>query len=275
VEGKTKKMLVKRLAIGCGIVVGVLIVIGVLVAVFGQDTEAPSVETKNATEVSSSQATLNGDLTDLGEASSSTVSFEWGTSADSYSDETDAQERTRTGAFDFGVSGLKSNTTYYFRAKAIGASTAYGAQKRLVTLPSLNDEVTVGKAIWQLLEVKDRGSVLLASESEYPPFAEDKTTTGKFIEITLQVTNIGTITEDWWGDPMLVDQKGTEFKNAYDVYLWIPDDNEAVLPESLQPRIPRQFTWIFEVPNDALGLKVRLDDIAFWSNKEALIDLAL
>ncbi len=142
------------------------------------------------------------------------------------------------------------------------------------TTYSINEEATVGKAIWELLEAKDRGSVLQGAESEFPMFTEDKISSGKFIEITLQVTNTGTITESYWSDPNLIDDRGTVFKPADGVYEWIPDDNEALL-EPLQPRVTRQFIWIYEVPADATGLKVRVNDIAFGSDAKALIDLGL
>ena len=142
------------------------------------------------------------------------------------------------------------------------------------TTYSINEEVAVGKAIWELLAAEDRGSLLRGSESEYPTFTEDKTSSGKFIEITLQVTNVGTITESYWSDPTLLDDKDTVFKKADDVYQWIPDDKEAIL-EPLQPRITRQFIWIYEVPKDAIGLRVEVKDISFGSSAKALIDLGL
>ena len=147
----------------------------------------------------------------------------------------------------------------------------------LPTTYSVNEEVTVGKAIWELLEAKDRGSVLRGSESDYPMFTEDKTSSGRFIQITLQVTNVGTITESYWSAPTLIaliDDKDTAFKPADGVYQWITDDKEALM-EALQPRVTRQFIWIYEVSEDAIGLKVRVEDIAFSSDARALIDLGL
>lgn len=150
-------------------------------------------------------------------------------------------------------------------------------ESEVTTLPttySINEEVEVGKAKWILLEVKDRDGILRGSESEFPLLTEDKTTTGKFIEITLEVTNIGTITETWWSDPTLVDDKDREFKPADDVYEWIPDEKEALL-KGLHPGVTCQFIWIYEVSKDTSGLKVKVKDIATPSKVEALIDLGL
>ena len=56
---------------------------------------------------------------------------------------------------------------------------------------SVNQEVKVGKSIWKLVLVKDKGSILKASESYEPraPYYRtpyDKITDGKFIEIFLE-----------------------------------------------------------------------------------------
>ena len=93
----------------------------------------PSVVTNDATNVTASSARLTGDLTSLGTASSVTVSFEWGTSSGSYPNETAGIALTATGTFYSDLSGLSAGTTYYYRAKAAGDGTSYGAEKSLAT----------------------------------------------------------------------------------------------------------------------------------------------
>ncbi len=97
------------------------------------DTVPPSVSTKNANDVSSTGATLKGSLDSLGAASSANVTFEWGTSPGSYSDETTPETMSTIGAFSFGLSSLSPSTSYYFRAKAVGAGTSYGDEKQFTT----------------------------------------------------------------------------------------------------------------------------------------------
>ncbi|MCK4402580.1 MAG: hypothetical protein KAV98_02270 [Dehalococcoidia bacterium] len=97
------------------------------------DTVPPSVSTKNASDVSSTGATLNGKLDFLGTASSVDVSFEWGTTSGSYPNETTAEAMSATGAFSFDLSGLDPNTSYYFRVKAVGDGTSYGAEEDFTT----------------------------------------------------------------------------------------------------------------------------------------------
>ncbi len=87
--------------------------------------QGPEVITNPATNVASDSATLNGNLTSLGNALSVNVSFEWGLTI-SYGNETTPQTMTATGLFSGNLSSLIPGTTYHFRAKAVGNSTVYG-----------------------------------------------------------------------------------------------------------------------------------------------------
>jgi hypothetical protein len=89
------------------------------------DILPPLVNTSAATGVDITSATLNGNLTGLGAASSVQISFEWGLSI-SYGNTTLTQKTTSTGTFSEGLAGLTAKTTYHFRAKAVGNGTAYG-----------------------------------------------------------------------------------------------------------------------------------------------------
>ena len=95
----------------------------------------PSVTTNDATNISTSSATLNGDLSNLGTATTVNVSFQYGTSSGSYFSDTAAQAKAATGTFSAALTGLNSGTTYYFRAKANGGAygTSYGAEKSFTT----------------------------------------------------------------------------------------------------------------------------------------------
>jgi hypothetical protein len=94
-------------------------------ATFTTGTTPPSVTTNAASGVTSDSATLNGTLTSLGTATSVDVSFEWGLTI-SYGNETTPQTMPGTGAFNDGIGGLDPDTTYHFRAKAVGDGTVYG-----------------------------------------------------------------------------------------------------------------------------------------------------
>ncbi|MFC1940684.1 Ig-like domain-containing protein, partial [Chloroflexota bacterium] len=93
-----------------------------------------SVTTANATDIGIISATLNGDLTNLGGYSSANVSFVWGTPSGNFTEETNYQVMTSTGNFSDNISGLLSNTNYYFKAKVIaGGTTEYGNELSFTT----------------------------------------------------------------------------------------------------------------------------------------------
>jgi hypothetical protein len=85
----------------------------------------PSVTTNAAGNITADSAILNGNLTAMGTATSVTVSFEWG-NATSYGNETPAQVLNAPGVFSGNIIGLSPNTTYHFRARAVGDGTGYG-----------------------------------------------------------------------------------------------------------------------------------------------------
>jgi hypothetical protein len=111
---------------------------------FGDDvtfttaTIAPSVTTAAATNVATTSATLDGNLTGLGTADNVTVSFEWGTTT-SYGYETTAQSVSAVGGFSANLTGLTANTTYHFRAKAVGHGSAVYGEATTFTTASLPD----------------------------------------------------------------------------------------------------------------------------------------
>ena len=128
-----------RSSVWKGIVVGTIgtVVIGALIGVFGYLTcETPaSVRTNDATEITANSATLNGDMTDLNDSVGADLSFQWGTSSESWPNETTAVSRETAGAFSFSLTGLTSNTTYYYRAKADSGNygTRYGDERSFTT----------------------------------------------------------------------------------------------------------------------------------------------
>ena len=83
----------------------------------GAGINPPGVTTNPATNITTNSATLNGILNGMGNAFSCLVWFEWGITT-SYGNSTPVQIMTSTGVFSANISGLTSNTTYYFVAKA-------------------------------------------------------------------------------------------------------------------------------------------------------------
>jgi len=116
----------------------------------------PTVATMYATNITGSSARLGGTLTSLGTATSANVSFQWGTSSGSYTNETIPVSMNTVGTFSANISGLNPSTSYYFRARATADNmTAYGTELSLRTVKALwsiviapaNSSVPVGKTV--------------------------------------------------------------------------------------------------------------------------------
>ena len=77
---------------------------------------APSITTNAASGIATDSATLNGNLTDLGDSTEVDVFFEWREQGAGSWTTTTKNERTATGTFSQGITSLSSNTDYEFRA---------------------------------------------------------------------------------------------------------------------------------------------------------------
>lgn len=98
-------------------------------------TVPPVVATGGSSSVTASSARLNGHLNSLGTAKTATVSFLWGTSPGSYSEETAGQTMGSSGPFYFDLSGLSPGRTYYYQSRAVGdGDPAFGVEKSFTTV---------------------------------------------------------------------------------------------------------------------------------------------
>ena len=94
----------------------------------------PTVSSVAATNVSSTWATLNGNVSNLGSAASDTVSFDYGTTT-SYGSNITAvpSPMTAAGSFNINLTGLTPGTVYHYRAKATGNGTTNGSDQQFTT----------------------------------------------------------------------------------------------------------------------------------------------
>ncbi|MBU2545239.1 hypothetical protein KKC65_02195 [Patescibacteria group bacterium] len=98
---------------------------------------APTVVTNSVINIEETSVTLNGDITDTGGENASERGFEWGTVSGSYPNDWTEVGSYGTGAFNRGITGLTSSTTYYFRAKARNsAGWSYGEELSFITVTS-------------------------------------------------------------------------------------------------------------------------------------------
>ena len=97
------------------------------------NTTPPSASTQAPTFVEETTATLNGSLDDLGDFTLLKVSLQYGTSSGVYTWETTPQQTTKIHTFNAVLTGLLAGTTYYYRTKATGSVTVYGAEFSFAT----------------------------------------------------------------------------------------------------------------------------------------------
>ena len=107
------------------------------------NTSSPSVSTLAATNIASTSATFNGNLSGLGSSSSASVGFQYGTT-NSYGNSISSQTRTATGTFSASVSGLSAGTNYHYRAVVANSVIVYGTDRTFTTTSSNSTSGTFG-----------------------------------------------------------------------------------------------------------------------------------
>lgn len=99
----------------------------------GGSPVVPTITTSAATSITSSGGLLNGSITNEGNASSTVVGFDYGTTT-SYGSQVTSTYSGGTSSFLNTVADLTANTTYHFRAKAQNsAGWGYGSDQTLST----------------------------------------------------------------------------------------------------------------------------------------------
>ena len=116
---------------------------GILLTGTGTPIPPPALTTNIASSITSSTVTLNGSLDSIGGYDSVNVSFEWGTNSGALDQETTPRAMISIGTFSDNISGLLSNTTYYFRSKAVANLTVYGDELSFTTEASPPTDVSL------------------------------------------------------------------------------------------------------------------------------------
>lgn len=157
--------------------------------------ELLSVTTMAATDVDLYSATLNANLDDLS-STSVIVSFEYGTTSSTYSVETAPEAMNNIGAFSAVLTDLTHNTTYYFRAKAVGdTTTVYGAELSFTTVVEI---IAISVSPTSI----DFGSILAGESSDIKTVTV--TNEGNIVE-TFTATLIDEVPEPFYTDNLKID----------------------------------------------------------------------
>ncbi|MBN2239050.1 MAG: Ig-like domain-containing protein [Dehalococcoidales bacterium] len=133
-------------------------------------TPVLNVLTDNVTSITENSTVLNGALLSL-DVSPVNVSFEWGTAPGDYPNETPLQEMTGPGLFEALIEELTANTTYYYRAKAVGNTVDYGGEMSFTTLAGqqqpLRGDVNGDGAV-NILDMTRVARIILGYEGPVP-----------------------------------------------------------------------------------------------------------
>lgn len=143
---------------------------------------------------------------------------------------------------------------------------AYDTEERPTAAPSIGTEVAVGDSrVWAVLAVEDKGQEIQSGNQ----FIPNPKTSGRFLLVNVGVGNNG---DDsfYIETPKVVDDAGREFDANSDAYFLIGDDHKCLL-EELNPGLIKACAWVYEVPADATGLKLRVGGALF--DDPALIDM--
>ena len=102
----------------------------------------PAITTQAVTNISTTTATINGNILDLGTTSTTQYGGCWNTTGSPTIEDSKTEEgsASSTGAFTSNMTGLIPNTTYYLKAYATNSvGTSYGEQVSFVTLTFLGN----------------------------------------------------------------------------------------------------------------------------------------
>jgi hypothetical protein len=113
---------------------------------FTTSTLPPSISGDRATGMTPDSATLETDLTALGTAGSVDVCFQWGTHPGAYDGQTASIPTVTPGTVSARVTGLQPETSYYFRAVAVGVhGVCHGPEGSFIT-PAVPPAMVIGHA---------------------------------------------------------------------------------------------------------------------------------
>ena len=121
----------------------IVIVFGFLLTTSAIAITNPEVQTNSATNVQYNSATLNGNVTSLGQASYTSVWFQWGLTT-SYGNETTHATISYPESFSHSIYNLAPNTAFHYRAVSQNSyGTVYGSDMTFTTGQGGSQLITV------------------------------------------------------------------------------------------------------------------------------------
>ena len=150
--------------------------------------------------------------------------------------------------------------------KAAEEAAARKAAERAARYASVGDTVRVGDVEWKVTDA------FLTNQLK-SSFGTQKR--GRFVVVDVTFTN--NRDEEVTLDPelhmVLKDSSGREFGTDPDAYEFMPVDLDIFL-EPVNPGVSTNGRVVYQVPADANGFTLKLDDVEFFEDKSAVFDLS-
>lgn len=139
----------------------------------------------------------------------------------------------------------------------------------------VGEEIKVGDIRWKVLGVKDFGSTLRGSDSQYPTITDNKTSQdGKFVQVEVYLKNEGKDLRSA-SDLTILDKDSREFSSCSDCSEWVPNEKSLYILSNVNPGTSYTFQAIYEVAKDATGLKLKVGDLKFLGAQQGFVDLGI
>jgi len=137
--------------------------------------------------------------------------------------------------------------------------------------PTIGQDIVLEDSVrWRVMSFDELGNVL-TDDNEY---TEDLTTSGRYVRVVAETENL-TSDAHYLSAPKIVDNQGRAFDHLNEAlaYMLTPDAQQCALQE-INPNIVKQCMWHYELPADAAGLSLQVDDYAtFFGGGQAHIAL--
>ncbi len=142
-------------------------------------------------------------------------------------------------------------------------------KKEEIKTVEVNEDLTVGEVRWKVLEVSKSATIERA-------YTEPLEANGVFIILKLEAELIGKESGSISGSQLrIVDSKNRTFSTSTEGEFALPLEKEKLLFETVQPNVPVVGYTVFDIAKDAIGLKLKIEDLRLMSDEYGFVELGI
>ncbi|MBD3328881.1 DUF4352 domain-containing protein [Candidatus Dojkabacteria bacterium] len=148
-------------------------------------------------------------------------------------------------------------------------------------LPESETSTTTSKKVYPIGETAKAGDVSFKvtkvedlGNSVQPEWGNPITTNGKFIRVDYQIENLSYESQY---PPVLkvLDSQERTYEESGKKFTILSFGDEVEIFEEISPNVKTDYATIFEIPEDAVGLELKVSDFGLFPTKYAYFDLGL